>query len=230
MNNKIKYLSVRFGNEISFAEIPLLRGAILNAIGEDVELLFHNHTIDGFRYSYPLIQYKRIHKKAAIICVNQGVESIAQLFSNTDFSIQLGERPVILRIEKVIPKQFVIQVWDTLFKYRIRNWLALNSENYQKYAEIESFSERILFLEKVLIGNFLSFAKGLGIEVDKEIICKIINMEEPNLIVAKGVKMMAFDVIFKTNMSLPNYIGLGKHVSIGYGIVTRLYEKDNKDE
>lgn len=230
MNNKIRHLIIKFNNELSFAEIPLFRGAILNAIGEDVELLFHNHTEDGFRYAYPLIQYKRIKKKASILCIGQGVESIAQFFSDSNFNIQLGERALTLEIDSILPRQSIVQVWDANFKYRIRNWLALNSENYQKYSEMEAYSERILFLEKILIGNLLSFAKGLGIEIDKEIVCKILSIEDPRLCVAKGVKMMSFDVVFKTNMSLPDYIGLGKHVSIGYGTVVRIYENNNKDE
>ena len=39
-------------------------------------LLFHNHEPDErLRYRYPLIQYKRIHRKAAIICVGVGVSA-----------------------------------------------------------------------------------------------------------------------------------------------------------
>ena len=230
MNNKIRQLIIRFNNEIAFSEVPLLRGAVLNAMGDDVALLFHNHMEDGFRYAYPLIQYKRINKKAAIVCVGDGVDTIAQLFSDSSFDIKLGDRPLLLEIERINPIRPMIQVWDTTFKYRLRNWLALNSDNYIRYSEIEEYSERILFLEKVLIGNLLSFAKGLGITLDKEILCKILSINEPRLCIVKGIKMMSFDVDFKTNVSIPNFVGLGKHVSIGYGTVVRIVENNNKNE
>ena len=230
MNNKIRQLIIRFNNEIAFSEVPLLRGAVLNAMGDDVALLFHNHMEDGFRYAYPLIQYKRINKKAAIVCVGDGVDTIAQLFSDASFDIKLGDRPLLLEIERINPIRPMIQVWDTTFKYRLRNWLALNSDNYIRYSEIEEYSERILFLEKVLIGNLLSFAKGLGITLDKEILCKILSINEPRLCIVKGIKMMSFDVDFKTNVSIPNFVGLGKHVSIGYGTVVRIVENNNKNE
>ena len=31
---------------------------------------------------------------------------------------------------------------------------------------------------------------------------------------------MAFDIEFKTNLSLPQYIGIGKNASVGYGTLT----------
>ena len=40
---------------------------------------------------------------------------------------------------------------------------------------------------------------------------------------------MAFDVEFKTNMSIPEFIGLGKNASLGYGIVTIIRDKKNEN-
>jgi CRISPR/Cas system endoribonuclease Cas6 (RAMP superfamily) len=41
--------------------------------------------------------------------------------------------------------------------------------------------------------------------------------------------MMAFDILFKTNVSLPNYIGLGKGASTGFGMVVQKREpKENQ--
>ncbi|MDR1783619.1 MAG: hypothetical protein LBR13_05100, partial [Dysgonamonadaceae bacterium] len=57
--NKISILTVRFNNEITQHEIQKFRGAVV-AMLQNNNVLFHNHTDDGFRYAYPLIQYKRI--------------------------------------------------------------------------------------------------------------------------------------------------------------------------
>ncbi|MBP3419949.1 MAG: hypothetical protein J6K74_05125 [Marinifilaceae bacterium] len=227
--NYVNTLIVRFKNEIYRNEIPLLRGAVLKAVGDDVELIFHNHTGDNtFRYKYPLIQYKRINKKAAIFCIGQGVEVIGQFFASQNFNLLLGEREINLEVESVIPKRILVQTWDSEFRYRVRNWIALNSENYTKYKSIESIGEQISFLENILIGNLLSFAKGMDITIEKEITCKLTSMETPKIVTAKGVKMLAFDVEFKTNLSIPDYMGIGKHVSLGYGTVVRNYDKTVK--
>lgn len=229
LENTIQIFLVKFQNEISFREVPLFRGAILNALDGQADVLYHNHTGDStFRYSYPLIQYKRIQKKAAIFCIGEGVEAIGQFLAAQKFSIQLGERSVQLAIETVYPKRNLVQTWESTFRYHLRNWLALNSENYQKYKELDEMTTRISFLENILIGNLLSFAKGMKIDIKEQIVCKMLSLDEPRLISVKGVKMMAFDAEFKTNLSLPDYMGIGKHVSIGYGTVVRVYNNNNE--
>lgn len=50
----------------------------------------------------------------------------------------------------------------------------------------------------------------MGIYVEKEIQCKLTSLHDPFLIKNKGIKLMAFDIEFVTNMSLPDYIGIGK--------------------
>ena len=224
---KIKLLIVRFENEIDFKEIELFRGAILQLINRE-NILFHNHLSDKkYNYSYPCIQYKRIGGKAAIVCLEEGTEAIGLVFSKENMNLQVGHRMVEIKIENVNARQINVNVWDNMFAYRIRKWLPLNQENYAKYMAMESLAEKYAMLEKLLTGNILSMAKGLGIHFDKQVECKITEMEEPRLITYKGVKMMAFDAEFKSNVSLPDYIGLGKGVSLGFGTVVRKYEKQN---
>ena len=116
-----------------------------------------------------------------------------------------------------------------MFTYHLRKWLPLNQENYAKYMAMESLADKYAMLEKLLTGNILSMAKGLGVHFERQVECKITAMEEPRLIVYKGVKMMAFDAEFKSNVSLPDYVGLGKGVSLGFGMVVRRYEKKEYD-
>lgn len=223
MRRSINVFLIKFKNEIAFTEIPLLRGAVLNLLGSDAELLFHNHTSDTtFRYSYPLIQYKRIRKKAAIFCIGDGVETIGKLLNAQDYEISLGSRSLRLDIENISPKRNIVQTWDSTFHYYLTNWLALNSTNYQEYMAMDNLSDRIDLLERILVGNLLSFAKGVGIEIEQQIICKLISFEEPRLVKVKGVKVMSFNCEFTTNMSLPDYMGIGKHASIGYGTVVKI--------
>ena len=227
LNNmeKVKLLVVRFGNEIKREEIPLFRGAIVNAI-ENVDLLFHNHEEDGqLRYSYPLIQYKRINQKAAIVCLGEGTDAIGQFFSSCNFDVALGERQVKLEVESVNAYQHLIQIWDSEFTYHIRRWLPLNKENYAAYCKEESLAGRYAMLERLLAANILSFAKGMGIHFEGQVTARITQMDEPRLQYYKGVKLMSFDAEFKTNVSLPDYIGLGKSVSLGMGTMVRKYGK-----
>lgn len=218
----IKVLTLRFSTDIAAWEIPLFRGAVLNAIGSEVDILFHNHAEDDrFRYSYPLIQYKRLGGKAAIVCVEEGVDSIGQFLMAQQPKIVLGDRSAKLEMESVRPQNVLMQTWQSSFDYRLQHWLALNSENYRRYQELDSLCERIALLESILKGNLLSMCKGLGIYLSEELKVSITRMNEPRLVKVKGVRVMSFDVDFRSNLSLPDGIGIGKNASLGYGTILR---------
>lgn len=224
---RIKVLVIRFNNSIAHDEIPLFRGAIANA-REDMNLLFHNHLEDGrLRYSYPLIQYKRISQKAAIVCLGEGTDAIGQFFGACNFDVTLGDRQMKLEVESVKAYQCLVQLWNHDFSYRIRRWLPLNKENYETYLKTESIAEKYAFLERILTGNIVSFAKGLGIHFEQDVTCKLTSISNSHLTLYKDVKMMSFDAEFKTNVSIPDYIGLGKGVSLGMGTVVRKYKNND---
>ena len=226
---KINTLVIRFANKISINEMPMLRGAVIDTVGSDTNILFHNHTEDGVRYSYPLIQYKRIQGKAAIVCIGEGTEAIGEFFSSCNYNVHIGKREIALEVESVKADRCLVQLWDTLFTYRIRKWLPLNQENYEKYVAMDSIADKYAMLERLLTGNILSLAKGVGIHFEKQVECKITAVDEPRILTYKGVKMMAFDAEFKTNVSIPDFVGLGKGVSLGFGTVMKKYERKNED-
>lgn len=226
---RLKTLVIQFSNPIIREEIPLFRGSVIGAM-EHSDILFHNHEDNNrLRYAYPLVQYKRIRQKAAIVCLGEGTEAIGQFFSACNFDLALGDRQIRLEVESVEARQALVQIWDDLFTYRIRRWLPLNQENYVKFVEEESLASRCALLERMLTGNILSFAKGVGIRFEQQVTAKITQLEEPRSQYFKGVKLMAFDAEFKTNVSLPDYIGLGKGVSLGMGTVVRKYERKNEN-
>lgn len=221
----IRTLLVGFNTEISPGLVPAFRGAIIEKVGRS-HSAFHNHAEEGFHYRYPLIQYKRIGKKAGLFCLGDGVDEVHHFFGLRNWKILLIEKEVDLEVDRLDLKSFKLNIWDRKFKYRIWDWLALNEENYKKYQKMEALSDKIAFLEKLLTGNILSFGKGLGWYVEKKIEVKITDIVKEKTIKYKGVSFTAFDLEFLCNVSLPDYLGLGKGVSHGYGVVKR--KNDNK--
>ena len=53
--------------------------------------LFHNHLGKDYRFSYPLIQYKRIRKKPHLFCIEDGVDEVHHFFENKQEGLMLGE-------------------------------------------------------------------------------------------------------------------------------------------
>lgn len=221
---KIKILTVSFENSISLQEIPYFRGAIIQISGIENDI-FHNHKEDGFIYTYPLIQYKRKKGKPMILCLDKGVDNIHHFFSNHQEGIMLGNRKYDLVVDELNLSSFSFEVFDSSFQYSLSNWLPLNQKNHKIYFSLKSEIEKLEFLEKILIGNILSFAKGIGWLLTSTIKVRVQKINSINKITIKNNPMMAFDIIFSCNIKFPNHIGLGKNSSLGYGFIESI---DNK--
>ena len=231
MAKYIRTLTVITDTEIHNKEVPLFRGAVLKSIGEKASMLFHNHTGDNtFRYSYPLIQYKRLNGRAAIVCVEEAVDLIGQFLTETNEKLIIGAREVEWHTSKILPARLLVQTWENLFNYHISRWLPLNSANYQIYKNIEGIVEKTTFLENMLKGNLLSMLKGLDIHIEKEILVKITQISDYYLIYNKGVGMMAFNADFISNLSIPNFLGIGKNASIGCGVVHQVKKENDNNK
>lgn len=223
---KIEYLSIRFAHEIAPWELPAFRGAVVEHVGRERDL-FHNHdnAAGGFHFRYPLIQYKRQRGKAALLCLQEGAEDFYSVFGGKGRSLTLGEREMPLRIEDLRMRSQVVGIWDQSFKYRIRDWIALNQDNYRKYTNTEGLGKRLEILERTLKGHLLAFLQGVGCPTDKPVTAGISELRYSRAVTYKGVKLLAFSLDFHANVSLPDMIGLGKGVSLGHGTVHKVRKR-----
>lgn len=223
-NEELKCLTIVFRNRLHPDMIPKFRGAIIKRLEDEYgesDILFHNHDRDRFRWSYPLVQYKTINENAAIVCLNEAALGIGKLLSALDKPITIGRNRVFLEIDSIIPQGFTFAQQSEELTYSIKHWLPLNSINYRQFSTLERVGDKAIFLEKILTGNILSMAKGLDVHIPFELSCRISNLSHQRIVESKDVKMSAFDVGFKTNVLLPDYVGLGKHASTGFGIIKK---------
>ena len=226
---KIRYLKVRFAQHIFPYDIPRFRAAVIEKT-ERVASLFHNHQDDRqVIYRYPLIQYKVTHKKASIICLDAGSDDIHHLLQHRDMELRIGDRTEQFEVEEVDLHYHQIQLWDTHFEYSLLNWFALKQEFHTRYLELEGDeTAQIALLESILKGNLLTFAKGIKWWVEAPVEVKITKIKELKMLEFKRKKMLAFSINFTTNMSLPDYVGLGKGASSGFGVVKGMSENVKK--
>ena len=223
---KIRTLHISFDAPISPYQVSAFRGAIIEKAGRE-NILFHNHIDDDkFVYKYPLIQYKVVRKQPSIFCLDAGVDEIHHLFQKKSWNINLSGNPVELKVDRLDLKTVTLNVWDKSFDYTIINWQALNEKNYPAYIKMVSFEEKAQLLQRVLTGNILSFAKGLDWHIDQPIKIQIHEIRNEQLRKMKGIHVGALDVAFSCNVFLPNFIGLGKGVSMGFGIVKQVKNID----
>lgn len=214
---KIRYLKVQFANHILAREVPCFRAAVIEAT-ERQSSLFHNHKPDkGSIYRYPLIQYKALYKKASIICLNEGTDDIHYLFQRRDLGLRIGDRQETFEIDDIHLKYFNVQCWQGQFEYALKDWQALNQDNYKRYTALSTEVERLQFLEKLLLGNLLAFGRAIGWDTKGELQLAITRLKGERWLSYKGHKALCFSLNFRCNASLPNFVGLGKGGSLGYG-------------
>lgn len=84
-----------------------------------------------------------------------------------------------------------------------------------------ALTDKVNFLEQVITGNILSFLKGIGYHAAEKIECAITQLKEPVEQSYKHVKFDTFDLMFVSNMELPDGIALGKSGSVGFGTLFR---------
>ncbi len=226
---KIRFLRVQFANEIAFKEIPLFRGAIIARVSQD-STLFHNHQGNKLRYSYPLIQYKRIRRKAGLICLEEGTDQVHDFFNNHIRQLRIGRRTIDLDVDQIQLHEYTMQAWDKSFAYRIDNWMPFDAEKYLHYKTLEDEFDQLHFLETILRGNLLTMAKGLHWQLDREVKVRINQILRNQLLPYKDLMMQTFNLEFRCNIWLPAYIGIGRKPSMGFGCVTPLTNKPKINE
>jgi hypothetical protein len=158
-----------------------------------------------------------INKTPTVVGINEGAEVLKDIYDRYD-EINLNGNIYEIVERGISVKNAEFGLSDELISYRfVTPWLALNQENFEKYNR----SDREIkdeMLRKTLTGNLLSASKGLGYVVPDNIRLDI-GSKKNVMCTVKGVRFVGFFGEFIANFEIPDYFGLGKSVSRGYGTV-----------
>ena len=202
--------------EVNSNEIPTtnLRGFLGYLFVNDPE--FHHHSESS--YHYPLVQYKKIKDRLLVLGLNEYAKHVFERISNLDKVVAEKEKYKISSVE-LSTQSFEICQQECEYEF-LSPWIALNQKNYKTFKDLGR-DERTAFLEKIFTGNILSALKGLGIRVDFRIEARIKKLD-PVQTKVHGNEFEGFYGKVLTNVALPNYIGIGKSVSKGLGVLNKI--------
>jgi hypothetical protein len=225
----LKYVAVFFDMDLMPYEVDWFRAAVVRKVGRE-HTWFHNHNNEEqdkgqFYYRYPLIQYKSIGNKPMMMLMDQRVEDVYLLFGPGDLSFNIQGDVRRAGIKSITAKEHTVGLVERKQVYELHNWLPLHSRNYQQFQDLDNLRDQIIFLERILAGHLLSFAQGVNWQVGGYVEVNIQEIKLRRRITVKGTKMEAFSLRFSSNMSLPNYLGLGRYAAHGYGWVFRVGSK-----
>jgi uncharacterized protein YbaR (Trm112 family) len=199
-----------------------LRGFIANTFPDNPLLHHHlnNPNSAGLIYTYPKVQYKIIDGIPIVLGIEEAKE-IVKTISNLDYLDLKGKRYIVTD-RKLIEQDTTFGVTKNMIPYQfLTPWLALNEESYTRYKRRDK-EEQKKQLESILVGNIISMAKGLEYVITDKITAKINVYEIPTSL--KGTPMLGFLGTFSVNFEIPDYWGIGKSVSRGFGTVKRVKE------
>jgi hypothetical protein len=207
-------------------EIQFLRGYFGNKFKE--HSLMHNHYTEGeaknfrneLRYAYPLIQYKIIANKPYLVGFLAGAEVLIQIFKEIK-EIEIARKISVIN-EKKISVLLPEITHGGLYEYEfVTPYTPFNQKNYEQYKQISETKKQEL-VHRLLVNHIVAVLNAFGIKLDaqKE---KILVLPKLNSTVAKCKTIYAagFRGSFVTNVHLPDLIGLGRWVSVGFGTVKR---------
>ena len=176
------------------------------------------------KFSYPRVQVKILDEQIYIIGINEGVQPVLSIpdkikelnFGNITFTINDFEI-------KNLEQQFISS--GSIIKYKfLTPWAALNHATWNKYRSTP-YKKKASFLNKLLGNNLIFLAKEMGVSMKEGVYVKV-NIPNFHPKSIDDNKWKAFKGEFKTNIILPNYIGLGNGITRGYGTIKGLFSFD----
>ena len=200
-----------------------LRGYIGNKFSQ-YPILHHHLTGEKSLYTYPKVQYKIIDGNAILVGINEGADVLKEISDKIEMLI-FGKN--LYKVNSSQMNQMNAELGECRENYRYRfltPWIGLNPENYKKYKRMHELKEKKLLLNNIITGNILSMCKGFDFVVSKNLyVHSLLNEEKINY---KAVPMIGFMGEFKVNFKIPDFLGIGKGVSQGFGTIKRNTQKE----
>ncbi|MDY6966752.1 MAG: CRISPR-associated endonuclease Cas6 [Halobacteriota archaeon] len=202
-----------------------LRGFFATKFNE-YSLLHQHKDVDKLLYRYPRVQYKILDNIPVVLGIEEGADLLKEIYDRYD-EIRLGDNVYKIIERGITLKEVEFGLSRDILSYRfITPWIALNKDNYERFYKLSRRDGREL-LRKTLVGNILSASKGLDYVVLDEIKLDIGRIDQKKCFIKK-TPLIGFECDFMVNFLIPDYLGLGKSVSRGFGVIKRL--KDLKEE
>lgn len=200
------------------------RGAFLDYLRKKIpenelkEIPFHlasNKDPDGNKSTrYAQMQYNTFGNKLEIIALSEAEKIIniwaENVLTKNDFSINGKE------VEISKPQKQTLFWYPELGKhqlYKIKNWKPFGKENIGKESNFD----------KLIWGHIHRLLTDMKIEFNEKVHIHIHEYKRKEKTTkAYNVNWINYDIIFSTNINLPEQIGLGRIISLGSGKIKKI--------
>ncbi len=151
-----------------------------------------------------------------------------------------GGKQVLLLLEADIDKRqffdldvplaqnLILHQWERRFRpqtgtqtnhYRIYDFVPFRSKEYKMYHQLPTCRQQHAYLQQQLYRHLEVLANRLAWPAAQALQCKDLKVVRTKRRRLAGINHLAFDVRFSTNLLIPEFIGLGRDVTNGCGVV-----------
>jgi hypothetical protein len=185
-------------------------------------MALHRTNTTGFVYRYPVLQAKQVKRDLIVIGVSQGADCLCQIIRDRE---TLGAGENTCRITACDPevRSETFGVTDTVAAYEfLTPYLALNQQHAKQFYDLNGKAQRDAFLQTLLSTHLATLAKSLDYRITTPVCCEAkVRFKRDRI---GNANEMVFLGKFRTNLRIPDYLGIGRLVSQGYGTITCIRE------
>lgn len=174
----------------------------------------------GFIHRYPVLQCKQVKGDLIVTGISQGATCLCQLARNQgelgagESSCRITARDPAIRVEP-------FGVVDGMTTYQfLTPWRALNQQNAKFFYDLKGKPARDAFMRNLLAAQLHTLGKSLDCAITLPVKCEAKVRFRRERIDRENV--MVFLGKFRTNLSIPDFLGIGQSISKGYGTIQRI--------
>jgi hypothetical protein len=193
--------------------------------------LFHNHDEQsGLTIPrYPLIQYQKKGGHYFVTGIDEGCTALETLFDDLHSGVTITDK-LQIAVKRIYHATHEVNMISSTRTYSLTNWLPFNRENYTRYKQMATISEKIVFLEQILRTHLVKdFGHYLNLNLDNNSIMISITAIDSftnscvQLKVNKHIHdFQPFSITFSANITLPPNICLGNGKVFGFGLAEEI--------
>lgn len=215
----LNMVKVAFDTHIRPNEISAFQAALSRQLGTAE---CSKNQIGGY---YPLVQYKTRRsyeqQQPLMVILGKHPKLFYLLNQQAAWEANLAGRKIQMKVAYAKVTQYQVQLKSRMQQYALFNYQALSSRQYQQYQECVSGSQKQQFLAQRLYRHVLNFARGIDWQIQGKLKVEVTQIIREKIIPYQGIKAHCFDLKFRSNAFLPEYIGLGKGLRKGFGTLRR---------
>lgn len=197
-----------------------LRTFLNKELAEYMALPRNNTT--GFVHRYPVLQAKLVKRDLIVIGISQGADFLCQIIRDRK-TLDAGKNTCRITAcdSEVRSEPFGVMDTDTAYEF-LTPYLALNQQHAKQFYDLNGKAQRDAFLQTRLSTHLATLAKSLDCRITVPIICEAkVRFKRDRI---RNENLMVFLGKFRTNLCIPDYLGIGRLVSQGYGTIKCIRE------